>query len=70
MGDGWGALECCGRPCVFMCLCLRNHLSLARGEEEGSKQNNVIEKEFCRELPVIPIGSLQHMVVGAILMLW
>lgn len=55
---------------MFMCLCLRNHLSLARGEEEGSKQNNVIEKEFCRELPVIPIGSLQHMVLGAILMLW
>lgn len=53
-----------GRPrvlwetvCVYVFV-LEKSFVFGKGEEEGSKQNNVIEKEFCKERPVIPIGKL------------
>lgn len=53
-----------GRPrvlwetvCVYVFV-LEKSFVFGKGEEEGSKQNNTIEKEFCKELPVIPIGRL------------
>lgn len=48
MGDGWGALQCCGRLCVYVFV-LEKSFVFGKGEEEGSKQNNVIEKEFCKK---------------------
>ena len=65
-----------GRPrvlwetvCVYVFV-LEKSFVFGKGEEEGSKQNNVIEKEFCKELPVIPIGKTARMMSGAVLMPW
>lgn len=39
---------------------LEKSFVFGKGEEEGSKQNNVIEKEFCKELPVNPYQEAAH----------